>query len=99
MPPGSCDPFAEQHGWCNRFYNEGFQSGHAHGKLHGVFEGRALGRQTGFERWEELGFYAGQARFWLDVLSAPSSRSGGAEGPKEKRYILSRASRGKRARF
>lgn len=50
------------------FYQEGFQSGAAHGRLHGTFEGRQLGREKGFEVWEEVGHYAGMARFWSKSL-------------------------------
>lgn len=50
------------------FYASGFEGGHAHGALHGTFEGRALGKEKAFELWEEVGYYAGIAQFWLAVL-------------------------------
>ena len=35
-----------------------------------MIEGRALGRQKGFEIWEELGFYEGFAICWKSVIRA-----------------------------
>jgi hypothetical protein len=32
-----------------------------------LIEGRALGREKGFEMWEELGFYEGFTRVWMGV--------------------------------
>jgi len=37
--------------------------------VHGLIEGRALGREKGFEMWEELGFYEGFARTWQAVYA------------------------------
>ena len=37
--------------------------------MHGTFEGRELGRQKGFEVWEEVGFYEGTTRFWLEAIT------------------------------
>lgn len=51
----------------HRFYTSGYEAGFEHGKEHGVFEGRALGQAKGFETFEELFYYAGQARFWQAV--------------------------------
>lgn len=56
------------------FYQRGIQSGTPHGELHGLFEGRALGREKGWELWEEVGYYEGVARFWKVVLSAQGKR-------------------------
>ncbi|KAK9896893.1 DUF1715-domain-containing protein [Cystobasidium minutum MCA 4210] len=49
------------------FYTSGYEAGFEHGKAHGVFEGRALGQEKGFEVFEELYYYAGQARFWQAI--------------------------------
>jgi hypothetical protein len=49
------------------FYTSGYEAGFEHGRAHGVFEGRALGQEKGFETFEELYYYAGQARFWQAV--------------------------------
>lgn len=38
-----------------------------HGRTHGLIEGRALGREKGYELWEEIGFYEGFAKFWEAV--------------------------------
>lgn len=35
-------------------------------------EGRALGREKGFELWEEVGFYKGFALFWSSTSPAPA---------------------------
>lgn len=52
------------------FFRQGYDTGFAHGEQHGRIEGGELGRKTGFEIWEELGFYEGQARFWSSALAA-----------------------------
>lgn len=52
------------------FYQQGLASGLPHGHLHGLFEGRALGREKGWEIWEEVGYYQGTATFWRAVLLA-----------------------------
>lgn len=49
------------------FFTSGYEAGFDHGKAHGIFEGRALGQEKGFETFEELYYYAGQARFWQAV--------------------------------
>lgn len=54
----------------DRFYAQGMEGGTAHGELHGVFEGRALGREKGWELWEEVGYYEGVATFWRAILTA-----------------------------
>jgi len=33
-----------------------------------LIEGRALGREQGFEMWEELGYYEGFALAWRAIL-------------------------------
>lgn len=40
---------------------------------HGVIEGRALGREKGFELWEELSFYRASAQTWKVVLLRDAS--------------------------
>lgn len=50
------------------FYQTGYQEGFDHGALHGIFEGRALGKEKGFELWEEVGFYEGVGEFWKEIL-------------------------------
>ncbi|CED82847.1 Uncharacterized conserved protein [Phaffia rhodozyma] len=50
------------------FYQTGYREGFEHGALHGLFEGRALGKEKGFELWEEVGFYEGVGTFWRDLL-------------------------------
>lgn len=57
----------------DRFYKAGYDAGYEHGQAHGIFEGRALGQEKGFEVWEELGYYLGQARFWKEVVSKEDS--------------------------
>nr|CRX79051.1 hypothetical protein ls5930a1_00084 [Leucosporidium scottii] len=52
------------------FYQQGLASGLPHGHLHGLFEGRALGREKGWEIWEEVGYYQGTAMFWRALLLA-----------------------------
>ena len=55
------------------FYDSGYiyhDGGFAHGRIHGLIEGRALGRDQGFEMWEEIGFYEG---FRIDLEGDPSS--------------------------
>lgn len=52
------------------FYQQGLASGLPHGHLHGLFEGRALGREKGWELWEEVGYYQGTATFWRAILQA-----------------------------
>ena len=39
-----------------------------HGRVHGLIEGRALGKEKGFEMWEEVGFYLGFATTWRNLL-------------------------------
>lgn len=34
-----------------------------------MIEGRALGREKGFEMWEELGFYEGFAKIWQAIYT------------------------------
>ena len=57
------------------FYKQGFEGGFEHGKLHGIFEGRALGQDNGFDVWEELGYYRGQANFWTMLVQNDASKS------------------------
>jgi predicted transposase YdaD len=58
------------------FYDEGLQSGTPHGQLHGLFEGRSLGREKGWELWEEVGYYEGVAKLWCAVLKAQGKEGG-----------------------
>lgn len=37
--------------------------------MHGAIEGRAMGREKGYEIWEELGFYEGFAQTWKAVYA------------------------------
>ncbi|KAL7007624.1 hypothetical protein EMMF5_002700 [Cystobasidiomycetes sp. EMM_F5] len=53
---------------------DSYEAGFEHGKLHGIFEGRAMGQENGFEIWEELGYYRGQAEFWSAVIQADDSK-------------------------
>ncbi|KAF8554357.1 hypothetical protein OG21DRAFT_1398439, partial [Imleria badia] len=41
--------------------------GFAHDRIHGLIEGRALGREKGFEIWEEIGFYERFALIWKAI--------------------------------
>ena len=50
----------------------GYHDGFAHRRIHGLIEGRGLGREKGFEMWEELGFYEGL--HWPGGRSLDSSR-------------------------
>lgn len=59
-----------------RFYQEGLDSGTPHGQLHGLFEGRALGREKGWELWEEVGYYEGVAKLWKAVLVSQGKEGG-----------------------
>ena len=52
------------------FYQQGMANGLPHGELHGLFEGRALGREKGWEIWEEVGYYEGTALLWRAILLA-----------------------------
>lgn len=54
----------------DQFYAEGMNQGRPHGELHGLFEGRALGKEKGWELWEEVGYYEGVATFWQMTLTA-----------------------------
>lgn len=60
------------------FFQSGYSAGFAHGKLHGLFEGRALGKEKGFELWEEVGYYEGVAGLWKLVLDRQDPESAGA---------------------
>ena len=40
---------------------------------HGKIEGRSLGREKGFELWEELSFYGASARTWRAILQSDAS--------------------------
>lgn len=33
-----------------------------------------MGQENGFEIWEELGYYRGQAEFWSAVIQADDSK-------------------------
>lgn len=57
------------------FFQQGYQDGFDHGKLHGLFEGRELGKEKAFEIWEELGYYEGWARLFIDNLK-PTGKEG-----------------------
>jgi len=46
-----------------------------HGRIHGLIEGRALGREKGFEMWEELGFYEGFAKVWQRICTNRASET------------------------
>lgn len=62
----------------SKFYDEGYADGFAHGALHGLYEGRALGQEKAYELWEEVGYYEGFARTYLDLLppaGGPAPRS------------------------
>jgi hypothetical protein len=58
------------------FYQRGLESGLPHGQLHGLFEGRALGKEKGWELWEEVGYYEGVSRFWRALLIAQGKQDG-----------------------
>lgn len=61
----------EQH-----FYDQGLATGTPHGQLHGLFEGRALGREKGWELWEEVGYYEGVSKLWRAILLAQGKEGG-----------------------
>ncbi|CAD6580644.1 MAG: hypothetical protein CYPHOPRED_001323 [Cyphobasidiales sp. Tagirdzhanova-0007] len=59
------------------FYKSGYEAGFQHGQAHGVFDGRALGQEKGFEIWEEIGYYLGQAKFCEAVARTDPAKQRG----------------------
>ncbi|WVO15393.1 hypothetical protein L204_103051 [Cryptococcus depauperatus] len=62
------DPLEQTTHLESTFYSKGYDSGFAHGRLHGLFEGRELGKEKSWELWEEVGYYEGWARMWIDLF-------------------------------
>ncbi|KAH9943596.1 hypothetical protein B0H21DRAFT_779710 [Amylocystis lapponica] len=60
------DQYADQH-TSVQILRGGIQGWLCSRRIHGSIEGRALGREKGFEMWEELGFYEGFALTWQAI--------------------------------
>jgi len=50
-------------------FNEGFREGAERGRVDGIDHGRELGFQKGFELAREVGYYAGCARVWRELMA------------------------------
>ncbi|KAF8805328.1 hypothetical protein BYT27DRAFT_7193063 [Phlegmacium glaucopus] len=53
------------------FYDSGYHDGFTHGRMHGLIE-RSLGKEKGFEMWEEIRLYEGFALTWRAILRQQS---------------------------
>ncbi|WFD29270.1 Checkpoint protein hus1 [Malassezia sp. CBS 17886] len=54
----------------NDAYTAGYAEGMERGRHFGELDGRALGREKGFELWQEVGYYNGMADVWKRYLHA-----------------------------
>lgn len=77
MAASSHDPLDSLNHLESSFFQTGYRGGFAHGALHGLFEGRSIGKEKGFELWEEVGYYEGVAGLWRLVLDRPDGSAKG----------------------
>ncbi|WWC73138.1 uncharacterized protein I206_107104 [Kwoniella pini CBS 10737] len=64
----------------SKFYQEGYKAGYDHGELHGLYEGRELGKEKSWELWEEIGYYEGFIKVYIDLLSGKDIQEGSKRG-------------------
>ena len=71
-------------------YSDGYAAGLAKGDEIGTLEGLVMGRDKGFEIWEELGYYAGMSHLYERAIK--SEQHSGRPSRKMQKHERSRNS-------